>query len=178
MPRRRHGALMDPRAGWRRRRGSRGAALVESVVIMPVFLLLFAGLVFISNLYSAKMVAMEDARVGAWAYASFNCGGWPRNSPSGLKKSAKGEMGMATGEGFTQVTSGGLVHTKTNRREPLSVRVSEKRTVTCNEAPLDGDLHSMAQDAIHLLLELGDETTFVKSQVGRAVSAAGQLLRH
>lgn len=54
-------------------RDTRGLATVEAAVVLPVFIIIFAGLVYMHRLYSAKLEGMVDARECAWAYANGGC---------------------------------------------------------------------------------------------------------
>jgi hypothetical protein len=48
--------------------------MVEGLVVIPTFLILFAGLVFAFNLYDTKLRMMRLARESAWDYAMCSCG--------------------------------------------------------------------------------------------------------
>jgi hypothetical protein len=136
---------------------------------MPVFLLLFAGLVFISKLYLTKIQVMREARLNAWDYASANCG-----KSSDSASSVTSDLGTASSGTHAELTAGGLIRTKSSTK--LMVNVSATRTVMCNEPPYDGDLAGMAHEAIHILLEAKDEAGFLGNLVGGAVKGAGHFL--
>lgn len=55
--------LRAPR-GWLRRRGERGAALVEAVILMPVVLLIVFGIVEFSSAYHDASVTSDASRAG------------------------------------------------------------------------------------------------------------------
>jgi hypothetical protein len=57
----------------RRRRGECGAAMVEAVVVLPVFVILFVSLVYVRDLGLAKQQAEMQARSCAWLYSASNC---------------------------------------------------------------------------------------------------------
>lgn len=57
----------------RQRRLRRGAAMTEAAVAIPVFLLLFAAVVFLYRVYSLKGNARMEARAAMWAYALNAC---------------------------------------------------------------------------------------------------------
>lgn len=60
---------------WTGRRTSRGAAMVEAVVVVPTFILLFTASIFVWELYTQKERVMADTRFKLWTYAiSNNCG--------------------------------------------------------------------------------------------------------
>lgn len=54
-------------------RDTRGAAYTEVVLMMPVFISLFAGVGFFHQYYTARMDAGTEARRCAWAYANGGC---------------------------------------------------------------------------------------------------------
>ncbi|UJR82148.1 TadE/TadG family type IV pilus assembly protein [Sandaracinus amylolyticus] len=54
-------------------RDTRGAAYAEVVLMMPVFISLFAGIGFFHHFYMARMDAAAEARRCAWAYANGGC---------------------------------------------------------------------------------------------------------
>ncbi len=59
--------------GSRLARDTRGAAFAEALVMMPAFILLFAGVGFFHHYYTARMNAAETARRCAWAYSNGGC---------------------------------------------------------------------------------------------------------
>ncbi len=61
--------------GRRRRPGERGAALVETVVVVPVFVILFAGMVFLHNVLAKMQRSQLAARNQAWTEAMASCHG-------------------------------------------------------------------------------------------------------
>jgi hypothetical protein len=52
---------------------TRGAASVEAVVALPVFIILFIGVIFVRDLTGAKLEADAEARRCAWQYSSNGC---------------------------------------------------------------------------------------------------------
>lgn len=56
---------------------TRGLATVEAAVVLPVFIFIFAGLVYMHRLYSAKLETMVMARECAWAYSNGGCEALP-----------------------------------------------------------------------------------------------------
>ena len=57
----------------RRRRGQRGAVMVEALVAIPFFLIIFASIVFIGGLYRTKLRTHQDSMVEAWVNAFGDC---------------------------------------------------------------------------------------------------------
>ena len=65
-----------------RRKGQRGAALVEAVVVIPFFIIIFASMIFIGQLYGEKQRTMREAKQNVWVYAMGNCEGSMSNVSS------------------------------------------------------------------------------------------------
>jgi hypothetical protein len=61
-------------AAARARIRARGAILVEAVVVLPIFIIIFAGIVFVGKFYDAKLSVMRASRQSAWTEAMANCG--------------------------------------------------------------------------------------------------------
>jgi len=58
-----------------KRRQSRGAASIEAVIVLPVFVILFVGIFFVRDLHASKLRADEQARRCAWLYSAAGCEG-------------------------------------------------------------------------------------------------------
>lgn len=57
------------------RHGKCGAASVEAVVVLPVFVILFVGMFFVRDLNATRLAADEEVRRCSWEYALANdCG--------------------------------------------------------------------------------------------------------
>ncbi|UJR83813.1 TadE/TadG family type IV pilus assembly protein [Sandaracinus amylolyticus] len=54
-------------------RDTRGAAYAEAVLVIPVFVLLAGGVVYLHGVHAARMDASLRARECAWAYANGGC---------------------------------------------------------------------------------------------------------
>ena len=53
----------------------RGAALVEAVVVIPFFLTILAGVIFVGKMYTTKLEVMRLSKQRAWTYAMGGCQG-------------------------------------------------------------------------------------------------------
>jgi hypothetical protein len=88
----------------RSRARARGAVLVEAVIVIPVFIILFAGIVFFGKIYDAKLNMLRLTRQSAWTHAMANCGtaGDPATTtePGNLDPAAEAEdpPGGASGQ--------------------------------------------------------------------------------
>ncbi len=109
------GARGRRRFGWRG--GARGAAMVEAVGVIPVFVILLTASIFIWRLYTEKIRVMGDTRFKLWTYAiSDNCGDpgdpgvggndAPSVSLTGSVASSQSDNGLG-GTGFDGDTSQG-----------------------------------------------------------------------
>lgn len=156
------------RARARRRASERGAAMVEGVVAIPFFLLMFAAVVFVGKLYETKLRVMRLAKESAWNYAMCNCGdkGDPASStcrsPEGA---AAGSGGADTGkpDGFdpgeiSKAGGSGPGGELASRKFGSSLAsmeadiqadkflgsfkktMSSRTKVMCNETPRDGNI--------------------------------------
>lgn len=56
-----------------RRRAQRGAAYAETVVMLPFFAAVWAGMIYMHKAYSTKVFAMAEARTCVWTYATNGC---------------------------------------------------------------------------------------------------------
>jgi hypothetical protein len=162
----------------RRRSGERGAAMVEAVVAIPFFLLMFAGILFVGNLYQTKMTVMRQAKESAWNYAMCNCG----ESGDGMSTKCQPADGPAAGSGgsdtasptgydpgsISKVGSGpsGELASKSFGSSKASMeqsvtadgflggfskKMSSQTKVMCNEAPHDGDIKGWGSAAFDSL---------------------------
>lgn len=141
--------------------------MVEGVVAIPFFLLIFSCLLYIGHLYSAKMKMMRLAKESAWDYAMCNCGesgdkiSSKCNTPEGAAAGSGGaESGKPDGYDPADVAKGGsgpgsdLASRKFGSSLAsmegsitadkllggFTQRISTRTKVMCNEAPHNGDL--------------------------------------
>ncbi len=56
-------------------RDRRGAAMIEGVIVMPLFIAVLAAIVHLHSSYAAKLDANVQARSCAWAYSIAGCTG-------------------------------------------------------------------------------------------------------
>ncbi len=167
-------ARRDRRRG---RAGSRGAAMVEAVVAIPFFLLMFSAILYVNRLYESKMRVMRFAREAAWNYAMCNCSdqGDPVSSscqpPEGASASS-GSAGSGTASGYdpsaiTSVGGGpggslagkGYGSSKSTLQADLKAdgmlggfdkNITSTTVVMCNETPHDGNLKGWASTAMNM----------------------------
>lgn len=91
------------------RRRSAGAAMVEAVVTIPTFLILFASSIFVWQLYLSKIEAQQKARFDLWTYSiSDNCNDPGEPGPGdGTAAQANMQNGSVQGVDNSDLTSGG-----------------------------------------------------------------------
>jgi hypothetical protein len=149
----------------RRRTGERGAAMVEAVVAIPFFLLIFAATLYVGNLYQTKLTVMRVAKESAWNYATCNCGetgddmssrcqpadgpsasggGSDSASPSGYDPGAISKVGSGTGG---EIASKSFGSSQASMEQSITAdgflggytkTMSSRTRVMCNEAPHNG----------------------------------------
>lgn len=56
-----------------RRRRQRGAAYAETVVMLPFFAAVWAGMIYMHKAYSSKIFTMAETRTCVWTYATNGC---------------------------------------------------------------------------------------------------------
>lgn len=104
-------ARRNNRVGARRR--ARGAALVETVVVVPLFILLFAGMLFLHHVIAKTQQTQLAARSAAWQEAMSGCSGGPKViTPefSSLMDGAPGsEVSLTAASGQARGSSAGTV---------------------------------------------------------------------
>jgi hypothetical protein len=160
------------------RKRERGAAMVEGVVAIPFFLLMFSALIFVNRFYEAKMRTMRLTKESAWNYAMCNCGerGDPGTSscrspegnaagsggsdsgkpegfdPGDIKKGGSGPGGDLANKKFgSSLASMEAKITSDGFLGSFTKTLSSRTKVMCNEAPHNGDLKgwgSAAFDAV------------------------------
>ena len=138
----------------RRRRRARGAAMVEALVTIPFFIIIFASMLYVGRLYGEKQRTLRQAKEYAWTFAMSNCSGSAQNAGMGSSgnpgngidlgeannykgvggdQSLSKDFGTSTATVQAKVTASNLIGGKTNN-------LSTTTRVQCNEEPIDGDL--------------------------------------
>jgi hypothetical protein len=148
---------------------------VEAVVVIPFFIIIFASILFVGNLYKEKMRVMRLAKEGAWSHAMENCGkagdpittqGIPRSdgapggtpgdpdvgvSPTNNTEELAEEEKASDGTAGLEKEFGSSVATMESSVGAdeyiggFSKPVKSYTRVMCNEAPFNGDLKGFAQ---------------------------------
>jgi len=139
-------------------RDDRGTASIEAAVMLPFFILCWAGLLYVYHGHEAKLAAGVDARHCAWAYSNGGC----RVLPEGCRRLSTAEIeqdgqsgdwlaaldGIPVISGLAESIFGEVAtvgHDITVDRPPLfgggTVDASGTYTIMCNEERRDlGDV--------------------------------------
>lgn len=138
----------------RRRAGQRGAAMVEGLVAIPVFMVIFASAVYIQNLYATKLKTMSDSRNSAWSNSmgacfagktvSISIGGAtleiPIPEPGALAAGQEAPGGLLCEAEFSESTMEYNAPVKMSDYMGGSVsNVGTSTKILCNEKPVAGD---------------------------------------
>jgi hypothetical protein len=121
----------------------RGAAMVEAVVAIPLFLVLFAAAIFVLRLYGHKANSRAEARYAVWAYALNSC-----------------EEGQYTTSASTSASG--------DDPPTLDAVQNEESYPETGELPQEGDdLIANANDDPNTDLEIGDDWGVARASVSR-----------
>jgi hypothetical protein len=138
-----------------RRTKQRGAALVEMVVVVPVFIVLFAGMIFLHRTVAKTQRSMLAARREAWKSAMSGCAsnGDGMSQPTlsskmdgapGSDASILSNVGFATGTAsdyaHVQVLAAGAAPMAEASGLDFHSSVHSKVIVHCNAQTQPGDL--------------------------------------
>lgn len=160
------------------RAAARGAAMVEAIIVIPVFILVLAGSIFLWRAYTQKEALMPDARMRLWTYAiDTNCGdrgdasepgpevdttsiGQQQDSSDALPSGVNASEASKVGGGASSTLNDGLgsasIDAKATVKAPsllggTTTTVRAHLTMMCNEAPHDGDLSGLASSGLDLV---------------------------
>lgn len=153
----------------RRRASERGAALVEAVVAIPFFLILFASVIFSGQTYSEKLRVMRDSKQRVWTYAMASCGeGGNAADATGITKGSESNGNNGGADTSTASNAAGAPHADVINKDLGSASITVDATVTasellggtkakqssyrkvmCNEPAYDGDIVGTMKAAYH-----------------------------
>ncbi len=66
--------------------------MVEAVVVIPFFIIIFASMIFVAKLYGEKQRTIRESKQYAWTHAMANCEGGSANASSSNEGSPIGKM--------------------------------------------------------------------------------------
>ena len=138
-----------------RREWQRGAALVEMLVVVPVFIVLFAGMIFLHRTVAKTQRSMLAARREAWKTAMSGCAANGEAMPQpGLTSEMSGAPGsdasILANLGFATGTASDVAHVRVLAAQAAPVAegsgidfhsdIHSKVIVMCNARTQPGDL--------------------------------------
>lgn len=143
------------------RRRRRGAAMVEALVAIPFFIVIFALTMFVGKFYSEKLKTLRESKRCAWDHAINGCsGGCNAETTAG---GSSGELSTPTGTGGGSKTSGApqsQIMSQDLHQSKFTVKssataskevggftrnVESTTTVFCDEVPQNGDPAGIAK---------------------------------
>jgi hypothetical protein len=140
-----------PRHRGNARRASRGAAMVEALVAIPFFIIIFASTIFIGNTYRTKLGAHRESMKTGWDAAIKGCtgnvmGSLPGTSSINLKEASALPEAQLCSLGFGEVSGKGIGSTTAS---PLiggkTVKLNTLSPIICDEKPVTGDFDGAAE---------------------------------
>jgi hypothetical protein len=139
-----------------RRRSTRGAALVEALVVIPTLVLVTLGLLAINSAHAKRNQVLREADAKVWPKALPGCGsGGDDTSLSRVDGKLSEAKQMATGQTLREPLETGIETIQDSAqlrsmdaRELMGVSVSSDAKVSCNEkggAISRGDVDTVAR---------------------------------
>jgi hypothetical protein len=156
----------------RRRRHGRGAAFVESLIVIAMILFFLFCVLWFQALYAAKLGTMQAARANAWASALAGCPGLENSQsmlsdavkqsdsagPQGGGDSTEGQVGGLTADGdgedspdWFSLREGGEASESVDFTAIMSgakMNISTTRKFQCNERSNPNELKLSAGDLL------------------------------
>lgn len=135
---------------WAKRRRQRGAAMVEALVAIPFFIVIFALTMFVGQFYQEKLKTIRESKRCAWDHALNGCKGGCNADTEGTGSGSATQPPGQTGDSQTdsQLTSKDVYQSKftvkskataSNVIGGYSRQIESTTTVTCDEVPEDGN---------------------------------------
>jgi hypothetical protein len=137
-----------------RRANERGAALVETVVVVPVFIILLVGMLFLHHVVAKTQTSQLTARNQAWTTAMASCQSGPEvtqpdltsrmsgaaGSPASLTAAAGEATGTADESVSVSALGSGPVAISESRGPSFFQSIHSKAIVMCNATTEPGDI--------------------------------------
>ncbi len=141
--------------------------MVEAVVVIPFFIIIFASMIFVAHLYGEKQRTLRMSKEQAWTYAMSNCSGGSdaSGSPIGqlsaedsnvdgrpleqFENSDRGMEKLTKSWGTASSTITGSA-TASKAIGGFTDELSTTTKVQCNEEPLEGNLRGVFEFAWNL----------------------------
>lgn len=130
------------------RRRQRGAAMVEALVVIPFFILIFAATMFVGGFYAKRIHLQNEVRAGSWDMAvSQNCDGVATGNlasmeivdSSDLQELSGSPLAALCNKDFGSVNFPAKDSHSMGGPFPFTKNFGAIATVPCNETPIKGD---------------------------------------
>ncbi len=143
-----------------RRSRRRGAAMVEALVAIPFFIVIFASTMFVGSFYQEKLRTMAESKRCAWDHSINGCKGGCNADTSTAGSAAEAQPPQGTGNSKTQNAPGSQIMSKDFYQSKFTVKssatasnvvggyvkqIESTTTVMCDEVPEDGNLVGVAK---------------------------------
>ncbi|HEY4013937.1 MAG TPA: hypothetical protein VGM06_11410 [Polyangiaceae bacterium] len=136
------------------RAGERGASLVEAVVVVPVFIVLFAGALFLHHTLAKTQQTMLAARYQAWNSAMNDCA---PNGGAAPQPELTSDMGGAPGSDVSLLANMGDATGTSNDSANVAILASGPAPVAqAGALDFHADIHSQAVVTCNATTEGGD----------------------
>jgi hypothetical protein len=119
----------------KRRRAQRGAALVETAFMLPMFVILWYGSLYVHNLGKNYVKVNTLARADAWQTAMANCGVPPKGAESEHLPTSLGGVGPVYGGGGNDTNAVTTAVRNSNPGGAISAFVNSFTTALANAFP-------------------------------------------
>lgn len=144
----------------RSRRRRRGAAMVEALVAIPFFIVIFATTMFVGGFYQEKLRTLRESKKCAWDHALAGCNGGcqAETTPggSGAEVTPPGGAGddKANSAPGAEIQSADINQSKFTVKSKATAsnviggwvkNIESTTTVMCDEKPEDGDPAGVAK---------------------------------
>ncbi|MEQ9324183.1 MAG: hypothetical protein RIF41_33785 [Polyangiaceae bacterium] len=130
------------------RRRQRGAAMVESLVVIPFFILIFAGTMFVGGFYAKRIHLQNEVRAGAWEMAvSQNCDGVATGNLAAMEIVDSSDLQELSGSPLAALCNKDFGSVNFPAKDshtmggpfPFTQNIAALAVVPCNETPVPGD---------------------------------------
>ena len=141
-----------------RRLRQRGAAMVEALVAIPFFVVIFACTMFVGSFYQEKLRTMAESKRCAWDHSINGCNGGCAANTGSAGSGAQVQPPGGTGSSKTQGSPGSQIMSKDFYQSSFTVQsqtqasnaiggfvkpIQSTTTVMCDEVPEDGSPSGM-----------------------------------
>src|SRR5262245_56561764 len=107
-----------------RRRRQRGAAMVEALVAIPFFIVIFATTMFVGQFYQEKLRTMRESKRCAWDHSINGCKGGCAAETGGAGSGSEVSPPGGTGDGKSDSAPGSQIMSKDFYQSKFTVKSS------------------------------------------------------